>query len=280
MGLLNRKSPNHSHGVYVVDRWRSEQHERVVDLVAEEVPVAMVYNGVSYAVLLATPRDLEDFGVGFSLTEAIVTDVEEIYDIAITEVSNGIEVRIAIALARGAALRERRRNIAGRTGCGLCGAGTLQEVVREPAPVASGLSLSGDILATAVKQMRSMQLLNSVTGAVHAAAWVWQEGPVEIVREDVGRHNALDKLIGVLARRAVDFSRGFVVVTSRASYEMVQKSATVGIGCLAAISAPTGLAIRLAEKAQLTLIAFVRDHGYVVYANPQRVLEMRRVLRS
>lgn len=276
MGLLNPKSPGCSHGVYTVDRWRSERRERTMDLVAEEVPVALVYNGSSHAVMLATPRDLEDFAVGFSLSEAVLGGVEELYDVSVLELSEGMEVRMAIAPSRWAALRERHRNLAGRTGCGLCGSESLKEVVRETAVIKCESSLSGNMLAMALEQIPGMQPLNSVTGAVHGAAWVRQNGSVEIVREDVGRHNALDKLIGAMARRRADFSRGLALVTSRASYEMVQKAATVGITCLAAISAPTGLAIRLAEKTGLTLIAFARGRDFVVYANPQRVTEMQR----
>lgn len=241
------------------------------DRVAEEVPVAMVYNGISHAVMLATPADLEAFGLGFSLTEGIIADRSELYDLEIVVRQEGIELQMAIAQERFAALKEKRRSMAGRTGCGLCGAENLQHVVRHPAPVGAGCRITPQCLHTAFRAIGARQRLQADTGAVHAAGWATATGEIVHVCEDVGRHNALDKLIGMLANQRVDVSQGFAVVTSRASYEMVQKSSLFGIALLAAISAPTRLAVSLADEVGLTLIGFTRNDSHVVYANPQRI---------
>jgi FdhD protein len=256
---------------YVADQWRNGQVESVRTWVAEEVPVALVYNGISHAVMLASPHDLENFALGFSLSETILHDRAELYELEIAPGNGGIEVRMTIASERFNDLKQRRRNLTGRTGCGICGAESLEQAIREPAPVKRGVTASAHALHTAFKKMNDLQYLQSKTGAVHAAGWVIPDDGVRFVREDVGRHNALDKLIGAVASQGINFQAGFVIVTSRASYEMVQKAATVGISLLAAISAPTGLAIRLAEKTGLTLVGFTRNHNHVVYANPQRI---------
>ncbi len=231
----------------------------------------MVYNGISHAVMLATPADLEPFGLGFSLTEGIIADKGELYDLEVVIRPEGIELQMAISQQRFAALKEKRRSMAGRTGCGLCGAENLQHVVRHPPPVGAGCAVSSAALLAAFDQLAIKQELQAVTGAVHAAAWANEGGHVSYVQEDVGRHNALDKLIGRLAWDKTEVSRGFVLVTSRASYEMVQKTASFGIALLAAISAPTGLAIDLAKETGMTLIGFTRLNSYVVYANGQRI---------
>jgi len=163
------------------------------------------------------------------------------------------------------------KNMTGRTGCGLCGATSLDQAVRQPPPVSAGLPLNADWLQQAMQDMHSLQTLNQITGAVHAAGWLTPSGQISKVREDVGRHNALDKLIGSLAKTQTDFSQGWLLVTSRASYEMVQKAAAVGITLMAAISAPTALAIRLAEECGLTLIGFTRNENHVVYSHPHRL---------
>jgi FdhD protein len=230
-----------------------------------------MYNGEPHAVMLATPSDLEDFALGFSLTEAIVASAAEVESIRVYQRAEGIEVRMRIPEARCQTAAEKGRNLAGRTGCGLCGARTIQQAMRRPTPVGQGVRVSSSELARVLFELSDHQKLNRITGAVHAAAWAVPGQGIQSVREDVGRHNALDKLIGALARRGADFREGFVVVTSRASYEMVQKCASVGIGFLAAISAPTGLAVRLAEDAGVTLIGFARGNNHVVYANPQRL---------
>lgn len=254
-----------------VSRWQNGQWVKAEDRVAEEIPVAMVYNGISHAVMLASPTHLEAFGLGFSLTEAIIAQPSELFDLDVVCRSEGIEVQMTIAQGRFAALKEKRRSMAGRTGCGLCGAENLQHVVRRPTPVGPGCRVTPQALHAAFEEMRQNQPLQAVTGAVHAAAWAGASGAVLFVTEDVGRHNALDKLIGALARQAVNPQTGFALVTSRASYEMVQKSATFGISLLAAISAPTGLAVALAQQTGMTLAGFARNGSHVVYAHPQRI---------
>lgn len=255
-----------------VERWRDGQRETVQDVVAEEVPVALEYNGISHAVMMATPADLEDFALGFSLTEGIVADPSEMYECEIVPGCEGVQVQMRIATERFVALKEKRRNLTGRTGCGLCGAETLAQAVRHPAALGQGgASFTVQQVHAALEQMQRGQLLQQVTGATHAAGWMGADGHIVLVREDVGRHNALDKLIGALAEEGADFSQGAAIITSRASYEMVQKAATVGIGFIAAISAPTALAIRLAEQTNVTLLGFVRRQGHVVYARPERL---------
>lgn len=256
-----------------VEKWRDGQREFITDVVAEEVPIALEYNGISHAVMMATPADLEDFALGFSLTEGILADPSELYDCEIVQGAEGIQVQMNVATERFVALKEKRRNLTGRTGCGLCGAETLEQAVRHPAAVqAPTLQFSAEALHAALDAMQAQQQLQQATGATHAAAWMDKDGSIKLVREDVGRHNALDKLIGALAEAKQDFSAGAVIITSRASYEMVQKAATVGLGFIAAISAPTALAIRLAKETDVTLIGFVRRQGHVVYAGPQRLI--------
>lgn len=255
-----------------IDRWRDGMINRSEDRVADEVPVAMVYNGISHAVMLASPVELEAFGLGFSLTEGIIADKSDLYDLEVVTRENGIELQMIIAQQHFAALKEKRRSMAGRTGCGLCGAENLQHVVRHPAPVGGGCVVTAAALHTAFRQLAEHQPIQALTGAVHAAAWADESGELLFAQEDVGRHNALDKLIGTLATHNIDVDRGFAIVTSRASYEMVQKAASFGISILAAISAPTGLAIDLANETELSLIGFTRHDSHVIYANPQRIL--------
>lgn len=255
-----------------VQRFRNGLLTQARDYVAEEVPVALVYNGVPYTVMLATPDDLEDFAVGFSLSEGIVADIGQISLREIRRQDKGMEVWLKIPGEAFRALSYRGRSMAGRTGCGLCGTNSLDEAVRTPAAVGDGVRVPTDALARALAHLKEHQTLNGVTGAVHGAAWADLNGDIQWVREDVGRHNALDKLIGALVKHAVDLKNGFVVVTSRASYEMVQKTATAGIALLAAVSAPTGLAIRLAEACGLTLVGFARGQDHNVYSHPQRLL--------
>jgi FdhD protein len=247
----------------------------LADHIIEEAPVALVYNGHPHVVMLATPLDLEDFAYGFSLTEGIIEGPAEIASARVFYRSEGIELRIRISEERFACLPGKERNLTGRTGCGLCGAATLRQAVRHPPPVRSSVRVSVDELRQALREIHARQPLNQLTGAIHAAAWGIPGLGVLQVREDVGRHNALDKLIGVLARQRVERSLGFVIVTSRASYEMVQKCASVGIGFMVAISAPTGLAIRLAQETGLTLVGFARGDSHVIYTHPERLLAHR-----
>ncbi len=255
-----------------VCHWRNGQAVSRDDTVAEEVPVALIYNGISHAVMLATPGDLEDFALGFSMTESIVDSPEEIYGIDIVEAENGIQVELDIASVRFQNLKERRRNLTGRTGCGLCGTDSLSQAVRMPSPVSSDPIFERETIHRGFEKMDDAQALKKRTGATHAAAWLDENGSVTLVREDVGRHNALDKLIGALYMQKFDRSAGAALVTSRASYEMVQKCASAGIGMLAAVSAPTALAIRMANQCNLTLLGFVRESGHTVYAHPERLV--------
>jgi FdhD protein len=256
---------------FSVDRWTRGELTHTSDQVAEEMPVALVYHGVPHVVMLATPADLEDFAVGFTLSEGLVASPDEIRSVEVTHGAEVADVKITVAWEKFSALLQRRRNLTGRTGCGLCGAETAEDAIREVARVGPGPSVCTDGLHEAIEQLGTMQPINARTGSVHAAAWVIPGKGIQLVREDVGRHNALDKAIGALVRSGADFSAGYMLITSRASFEMVQKSATVGISFLAAFSAPTAFAVRLAQKSGLTLVAFARRDRHVVYANPERL---------
>ncbi len=258
---------------YTVTKHQNGSAVAQTDIIAEEVPIAMVYNGISHVVMLATPQDLEDFGLGFSLTEGILDTPSDLYGVEIVEQAHGIELQMEVASSCFQRLKEQRRNMTGRTGCGLCGSESLEQVLRMPTlkMTNSGTSnVNGNILHLAFANIRKQQKLQALTGATHACAWINLQGGVELLREDVGRHNALDKLLGAMAITG-NKREGFVLTTSRASYEMVQKTASAGINMLAAISAPTGLAIRVAEQCHLTLVGFARENGYVVYSHPERI---------
>jgi FdhD protein len=239
--------------------------------VAEEVPIALVYNGRPYVVVMGTPADFEDLAVGFSLTESIVATTADIERVAVVKASHGVELQIQIAPADAERLEERRRAIVARTSCGLCGIETIKDVLRVPNKVAQTLAISRESLFQAGHELSKRQTLNNQTNTVHAAAWANPSGEILIVREDVGRHNALDKVLGAMARAATSPSSGFIIVTSRASYEMVQKVATCGVELIAAISRPTGLAIRFALDAGVTLVGLLRGTSANVYAGPQRI---------
>ena len=260
-----------AHNSYRADRWVGDAATLSSETVAEEVPVALVYNGISHAVMLATPLNLEDFALGFSLSECIVGRAGEIHDLEIIERANGIEVHMELSAQRAHALKAHRRTLAGRTGCGLCGTESLDQLARRAATVESSAILDEGALSRALAELQGMQRLFHLTGAVHAAAWCGVDGHVDLVREDVGRHNALDKLIGSLASQRRAFDQGFVLMTSRASYEIVQKAAAAGIAVVAAVSAPTGMAVRVAIDSGVTLIGFVRGERHCVYSHPQRV---------
>ena len=261
-----------------VTRWQNGKLTKAQDKVAEEVPIALIYNGVSHAVMLATPLDLEDFALGFSLSEGILRDKTDCYDIEIVKQAQGIELRLTIATECFVNLKERRRNLVGRTGCGLCGAESLEQALRLP-EISDTLQANihaplQPLLATHIQAafhaIQSKQTLQQATGATHACAWVNAQGEIALIREDVGRHNAMDKLIGALAKQA-ERDDGFVLTSSRASVEMVQKVAVAGIHVLAAISAPTGLAIRVAQTYNVTLIGFLRDQQFVIYTYSHRI---------
>jgi FdhD protein len=237
------------------------------DELAEEVPVALEYNGVAHAVMLATPGDLEEFALGFSLSEGILASPAEFYGVEIEHGAPGITARIDIAAGAFMRLKERRRALAGRTGCGLCGVDSLAQVIRPLPCLAPTRALSGAAIRRALAQVRQEQPLNRLTGATHAALWCGRDGVPRAAFEDVGRHNALDKLIGGLHAAGADLSDGFCLITSRASVEMVQKAATVGIAAMVAISAPTALAVRTALECGMTLVAFARGDNFVAYAH-------------
>lgn len=241
------------------------------DRLAEETPVALEFNGISHATMLATPADLEDFAVGFSLSEGIIDGMADVRGIDVLPQCDGIVVQIEISSAREARLKSRRRAMAGRTGCGLCGVETLPEVLRPVTPVPAGAPLPVSAVLRAMRDMRARQALHDLTGATHAAGWADASGAVALVREDVGRHNALDKLVGALARQALPAAHGVVLVSSRASFEMVQKTAAAGVGILAAVSAPTALAVRLADSAGIALLGFLRNDDATLYSHPERI---------
>ena len=247
------------------------QRQVVQDCLAEETPVALIYNGVSHAVMLVTAQDLEDFALGFSLSEGIVQHVSELYSMEVQLQNNGIELHCNIASERFALLKEHRRTLAGKTGCGLCGAENLAQLMRYPLPLASQHQFEEISITRGLLAIQAQQKLQQQTGATHASAYVLADGTVSLLREDVGRHNALDKLVGALAKHDKDRD-GFIITTSRASFEMVQKTANAGVGMLVAVSAPTGLAVRVAQQCGLTLVGFARENRYVVYSHSDRIL--------
>lgn len=241
------------------------------EAVAEEVPVALVYNGLSHAVMMATPADLIDFAYGFSLTEGIIAGADEIYDVEARAGGGGIEVHLTISGERFAGLRHRKRALAGRTGCGLCGVDSIAEALRPVAKVASAATFAPEAIMQAMANFQARQPLNTEVGAVHAAGLADATGAIQLVREDVGRHNALDKLIGAAIRERRATATDFVVVTSRCSYEMIHKTAAAGIPLIASVSAPTALAIDWAVSAGVTLAAFAREGRFTLYAGADRV---------
>ncbi len=251
--------------------------EHVSETIVEEVPVGLIYNGVPHVVMMATPQDLEDFATGFSVTEGIVGAATELRGVDVVRYSKGIELQCTVAAEVSEAVAARARRMGGRTGCGICGAESFDAVIRTIPPVADAVptgavgTVSAAAVARAMRELGSGQRLNQVTGAVHAAGWASMDGSLVMLREDVGRHNALDKLIGALLRAGERPGDGFVVVTSRASFEMVQKVAVFGAPLLAAISGPTGLAVRLATEAGLTLVGFVREGRLTAYSHATRL---------
>jgi FdhD protein len=242
------------------------------DQVVEETAVALVYNGVSHVVMMATPADLEDFALGFSLSERILDGAEQLYGVDIVSHPRGIEIQMEVAAPAFARLKARRRNLVGRTGCGLCGAESLDQALPEPRTVTRDFGCESAALRRAVGELDKRQPLKQTTGSVHAAAYCGKDGRIIALREDVGRHNELDKLIGGLARAAVA-EPGFVLVTSRASYEMVAKTAAANVPLLAAVSAPTSLAIEQAEACGITLVGHLSSERHVVYCGAHRIAD-------
>ncbi len=240
------------------------------DTLAKEVPVALVYNDIAHTVMMCSPRDLEDFAMGFSLTEGIIDKPADIYGIDIEEVCNGIEARIELATRCFVALKDHRRTLTGRTGCGICGAEQIQQVYKNVAKLDRTLTLNVRQFDTCLQQLYDAQELGKQTGSTHAAAFFTVDGKLLAIREDVGRHVALDKLLGWHAN--ADKPQGFIVVTSRASYEMVQKTVSCGIEMLVAISAATDLAVQMAEQYNLTLVGFAREGRATIYSGKERLL--------
>ena len=256
----------------VVSGLRAGELFERLDWVAQEVPVALEYNGISHAVMLATPNDLEDFATGFSRTEGIVDDVGQIYDIEVQHSAQGTTLSIRIAASCLDRLKAQRRTLSGRTGCGLCGTESLAHVLRSAVPLPAGACFEAAAISRALADLRRQQALLGVTGATHAAAWCTAQGEIALLREDVGRHNALDKLIGALLRARMPADAGFMLISSRASYEMVQKAATAGVTVLAAVSGVTALAIDVAQGAGVALLGFARGEDLCIYSHRQRIV--------
>ena len=253
-------------------RWQDGETTERVETVAEEIPVAMVYNGIPHAVMMATPQDLEDFALGFSVTEELIGSKADLQRVECIRYSRGIEVQMTVARACEEAILAKTRRLTGRTGCGVCGADSVDSVLKTLRSIQGDVTIRQQAVQAALESLVSHQTLNAAAGAVHAAGWAALDGTIVLVREDVGRHNALDKLIGALLQRDVDPMTGFVVVTSRASFEMVQKTTVLGAPLMAAVSGPTGLAIRVAQQAGLTLVGFARRPRHTVYTHPQRLI--------
>jgi FdhD protein len=239
--------------------------------IPEEAAVALTYNGGTYAVMMTTPNDLEDFAVGFSLSEGVISSCADIHSLDVVRLDDGVELRMWLNEPNAERLQERRRHITGPTGCGLCGIESIAEAMRAPPIVRHGQQFSPENIMAAMQSLPSHQDLNIETRAVHAAAfWNLASGMV-VVREDVGRHNALDKLSGALARSSAAASAGIILLTSRISVEMVQKSAAIGAPVMVSVSAPTALAVRMADAAGITLVAIARADGFEVFTHPSRI---------
>jgi FdhD protein len=256
--------------------WRHQGKTAGKRIIPEETAVAFSYDGGTYAVMMATPQNLEDFAVGFSLTEGLVSSAAEIRQLDIVEHDSGVELRMWLAEPRAAALNQRRRHLAGPTGCGLCGIESLDEAVRSVPRVRDGATFSPTEIMRALDALSPRQELNRQTRAVHAAAFWRRDAGLAAVREDVGRHNALDKLAGALARDTVQSQDGMVLLTSRVSVEMVQKTAVIGAPLIVAVSAPTALAVRTAETAGITLAAIARSDGFEIFSHPQRIKDVEK----
>jgi FdhD protein len=240
--------------------------------IPEETPVAFTYDRKTYAVMMASPADLEDFAVGFSFTEGIIAAATDIAELEVLELERGIELRMALSGARGAVLERRARRFAGPAGCGLCGIESLEEAIAAPPPLRSDVKVDAETVFRAMRELREHQPVNAQTRGVHAAGfWSLAKRRFPAVREDVGRHNALDKLAGALLRSEVDAGEGFLALTSRVSIELVQKAAMLGCPMLVAISVPTALAVKTALAANLTLGAIARDDSFEVFTHPERI---------
>ena len=259
--------------VQAIDRetWRDGVASEGMRLIPEETPLALTYNGGTYAVMMGTPQNLEDFAVGFSLDEGIIKSVDDIKSLDIVRLDDGIELRMWLTAEDAARIGERRRHVAGPTGCGICGIESIAEAVRPAATVPHGQTFTPEQIMAAMQAIAPLQSINLQTRAVHAAAYWSPAGHIVALREDVGRHNALDKLAGALARARTDTRDGLVLLTSRVSVEMVQKAAAIGAPVMVAVSAPTALAVRTAEAAGITLIAIARQDGFEIFTHGGRI---------
>lgn len=274
---MNKTDPTHEKnvtdvtGLRSVERWQRGALTTVrTDWIAEEVPVALVYNGISHVVMMASPRDLEVFALGFSLSEGIIESPADIYGIDVVKACNGMEVQIELSSRRFMGLKERRRSLAGRTGCGVCGVEQLNDVGRPVSPLPFTQTFDLSVLDAALGQMRQYQPIGELTGCTHVALWLNEQGIIMDGKEDIGRHVALDKMLG--ARAQQNWHSGVALVSSRASYEMVQKSAQCGVEILFAVSAATTLAVEVAQRCNLTLVGFSRPGRATVYTHPQRLV--------
>jgi FdhD protein len=259
--------------VRTVDRqvWRDGGLSDGARAIPEETAIALTYNGGTYAVMMATPQDLVDFAVGFSLSEGVVQSADEIESLDVVDLEDGIELRMWLASSKAELLSSRRRRIAGPTGCGLCGIDSITEAVRPAAVIGQGGQFSPQQIMAAMQAVTPLQKINMETRAVHAAAFWMPARGIVALREDVGRHNALDKLAGALAQDKVATSEGMVLLTSRVSVEMVQKTATIGAPLMVAVSAPTALAVRMADAAGITLAAIARGDGFEIFTHADRI---------
>jgi len=255
--------------------WRGRDPIPSSRRVAEERPIALTYNGSTYAVMMASPVDLVDFGIGFSLSEGIVAGQDDILGIEVVELELGWEVRTWLEDEDAGRLAKRRRAMVGPVGCGLCGIESLEQACAQPPRISMRVGFRPFDILTAMRSLRSLQPHHQATGAMHAAAF-WDGDGIRLVREDVGRHNALDKLAGAVARAGLETTQGAVLMTSRVSVELVQKTARMGTPLLVAVSAPTSLAIETAERAGVTLVAVARDDGYEIFSHASRLMFEQR----
>jgi FdhD protein len=251
--------------------WRDGSLGDGTRAIPEETATALTYNGGTYAVMMATPQDLKDFAIGFSLSEGIAQSASEIESLDIVSLDDGVELRMWLAQSKVHRLSERRRQIAGPTGCGLCGIDSIAEAIRPAAIVGPGATFSTHQVMSAMEAIPALQKINIETRAVHAAAFWTQARGIVALREDVGRHNALDKLAGALAQENMVTSEGMVLLTSRVSVEMVQKTAGIGSPLMVSVSAPTALAVRMADAAGITLAAIARSDGFEIFTHPSRI---------
>ena len=273
MSKQNRDTSSQPVGVVACEVRRPPQlNQPIPDWIAQEVPVALVYNGISHVVMMASPKDLTLFAIGFSLSEGIIDHPQEIYGMDVVQVCNGMEVQIELSSRRFMALKERRRALAGRTGCGVCGVEQLNDIGKPITPLPFSQTFSLANLDMALNNLHAVQPVGNLSGCTHAAAWVLPSGEIAGGHEDVGRHVALDKLLGRRAGESAVWQQGAALVSSRASYEMVQKAAMCGVEILFAVSAATTLAVEVAERCNLTLVGFCKPGRATVYTHPQRLI--------